>query len=97
MLTRDHAIDQAAIEDLLHLGDLSYLGLIASRSKVERFQKRIANKVASGGMTNSEPTAVGFARIHAPVGIEIGAETPDEIAVSVVADLIKTRRMHSLL
>jgi xanthine dehydrogenase accessory factor len=36
-----------------------------------------------------------FARVHAPIGLEIGASTPEEIAVSIVAELIAVRRNAS--
>jgi xanthine dehydrogenase accessory factor len=32
-----------------------------------------------------------FERLHAPIGLDIGAETPEEIAVAIVAELIQTR------
>jgi xanthine dehydrogenase accessory factor len=47
-------------------------------------------------MTFDEMRAEGvseadLARVHAPIGLDIGAETPDEIAVSVVAEIIAVR------
>jgi len=83
ILTRDHAVDQRILERLLVLEDLSYLGMIGSRGKVGRFHKRLTAK----GIATDER----WQRLHAPVGIDIAAETPEEIAVSVVAQLIDSR------
>ena len=83
ILTRDHAVDQAILEKLL-VRDLAYLGLIGSRGKVGRFRRRLAAR----GIGDD----AAWARVHAPVGLAIGAETPEEIAVSVMAELIAARR-----
>lgn len=83
IVTRDHAIDQRLLEHLLPNDRLAYLGLIGSRGKVGRFHKRLEAK----GIATEER----WARLHAPIGLDIGAETPSEIAVSVVAQLIDVR------
>jgi xanthine dehydrogenase accessory factor len=62
----------------------AYVGLLGSRSKAER----ITGRLISEGLA-----AVDVERISSPIGIEIGAETPEEIAVSIVAELIKVRRL----
>ncbi len=84
IVTRDHAIDQALLEKLLPVDALDYLGLIGSRGKVGRFRKRLA---ARGVATDER-----WARLRAPIGLDIGAETPEEIAVAVVGELIAVRR-----
>ena len=81
IVTRDHAQDQALVEQLIDR-DLAYLGLIGSRRKIELFRQRLEHK-------GFDPQH--FARLHAPIGLDIGAETPEEIAVSIVAELVKTR------
>jgi len=81
IVTRDHAQDQALLEQLVGR-ELAYLGLIGSRRKVEMFKHRL---IARG------VEAERFARLHAPIGLDIGAETPEEIAVAIVAQLIQTR------
>ena len=84
--TRDHAIDQRILEQaLLHpaLPDLAYLGLIGSRGKIGRFHKRL---VARGVATEER-----WGRLRAPIGLDIAAETPAEIAISVAAELIRLR------
>jgi xanthine dehydrogenase accessory factor len=81
IVTRDHATDQALLEQLIGR-ELAYLGLIGSRRKIEMFRQRLVNK----GVDERR-----FARLRAPIGLDIGAETPEEIAVAIVAELIQTR------
>jgi xanthine dehydrogenase accessory factor len=83
ILTRDHAIDLRVLQAVIANEALAYLGLIGSRRKVERFRQQLE---ARGLLTPER-----WARLHAPVGLDIGAETPEEIAVSVVAELVRER------
>jgi xanthine dehydrogenase accessory factor len=86
ILTRDHAVDLRILEQALQLDSLpalAYLGLIGSRGKIGRFHKRLLAK----GVATPER----WARLRAPIGINISAETPAEIAVSVAAELIQVR------
>lgn len=83
IVTRDHAVDQTILEQLLPNEGLTYLGLIASRGKIGRFRKRLEAKGIA--------TEARWSRLHAPIGLDIGAETPEEIAVSVVAELVQVR------
>ena len=62
----------------------AYLGLLGSRSKGEKLSETLISEGLS---------AEDVARISSPIGIEIGAETPEEIAVSIVAELIKVQRL----
>ncbi len=87
IVTRDHALDQRILEQLLGHETLSYLGLIGSVGKIGRFRKRLA---AKGLYSDTR-----WARLHAPIGLDIGAETPEEIAIAVVAELIAERRRAS--
>jgi xanthine dehydrogenase accessory factor len=84
VVTRDHALDERILERVLPNAAITYLGLIGSRGKVGRIRKRLAARDAA--------TAERWARVHAPIGLDIGAETPAEIAVAVVAQLIHMRR-----
>jgi xanthine dehydrogenase accessory factor len=63
--------------------DLRYLGLIGSRAKIVR----ISDALLAEGMP---PECLR--RVHAPIGLDIGAVTPAEIAISIVAELIAVRR-----
>lgn len=79
--TRDHAIDQRILEELCaRKRPLAYLGVIGSLRKVARFRQRLEAK----NLAIPENLA-------APIGIDIGAETPEEIAVSIAAELIAVR------
>jgi xanthine dehydrogenase accessory factor len=60
-----------------------YLGMIGSKRKTISIYKELEKQ----GMP-----AAKFANVHAPVGLEIGAVTPEEIAVSIVAEMIAERR-----
>ncbi len=86
IMTRDHAVDQRILEQALaleSLAELTYLGLIGSRGKVGRFRKRLEAR----GVATPER----WARLRAPIGLDIAAETPAEIAISVAAELIMVR------
>ena len=85
IITRDHAIDQQLLEQLLDRTGIAYLGMIGSRGKVGRFRKRLEAK----GLYD----AATWERLRAPIGFDIGAETPDEIAIAIAAELIAVRRL----
>jgi xanthine dehydrogenase accessory factor len=82
VVTRGHQNDLDAMRALA-ARDLRYLGLIGSRAKVAR----IRTLLLSEGMP---PECLD--RVHAPIGLDIGAVTPAEIAVSILAELIAVRR-----
>jgi xanthine dehydrogenase accessory factor len=81
VVTRGHTHDFDAVRALA-ARDLRYLGLIGSRAKVAR----IFEALEAEGMP-----AECLARVHAPIGLDIGAITPAEIAVSILAELIAIR------
>jgi xanthine dehydrogenase accessory factor len=82
VMTHDHPLDQACVEVLLPR-PLRYLGVIGSRRKAERFRARLRQ----AGFPEEQ-----IARLESPMGLPIEAETPQEIAVSMVAQLIAVRR-----
>jgi xanthine dehydrogenase accessory factor len=84
IVTRDHAVDQRILEELLGRAELGYLGMIGSRGKLGRFRKRLAAKGIGA--------EADWARLRAPVGLDVGAESPAEIAVAIAAQLIAVRR-----
>jgi len=88
IVTRDHAIDLRLLGELLVRDDVRYLGMIGSRGKVGRFRKRLEAR----GVLDGELGAARWARLRAPIGLDVGAETPEEIAVAIAAELIAVRR-----
>ena len=82
VVTHDHGLDQDLVERLLPM-DLAWVGLIGSRTKVTRFLIRLK----AAGMDEAL-----LRRLCAPVGLDIGAETPQEIALSIMAELVRLRR-----
>ncbi|HKO47930.1 MAG TPA: XdhC family protein [Polyangiaceae bacterium] len=93
IVTRDHAIDQQLLEGLIGQDALGYLGMIGSRRKVARFRQRLAAK----GLLEGQLGEQRWSRLRAPIGLELGAETPEEIAVAIAAELIALRRRGSPL
>ncbi|HEU0034693.1 MAG TPA: XdhC family protein [Kofleriaceae bacterium] len=91
IITRDHAIDQKLLEALITRDELGYLGMIGSRGKVGRFRKRLEAK----GLVDGEQGAARWAKLHAPIGLDLGAETPEEIAIAIAAELVALRRRGS--
>ena len=82
VVTRGHTHDLDAMRALA-ARDLRYLGLIGSRAKV----RRIWDMLLGEGVPRE-----CLERIHAPIGLDIGAVTPSEISISIVAELIAVRR-----
>jgi xanthine dehydrogenase accessory factor len=82
VVTRGHTHDLDALRSLAPR-DLRYLGLIGSKAKV----KRIYDALLAEGMP-----AECLQHVHAPVGLDIGAVSPEEIAVAILAELIAVRR-----
>ncbi len=81
IVTRGHVQDKDVLAQALKT-DASYIGMIGSTRK----RNIIYEKLLEEGFTRDE-----LSRVHSPIGLEIGAETPEEIAVSIVAELIKVR------
>jgi xanthine dehydrogenase accessory factor len=82
VVTRGHTHDLEAMRALA-ARDLKYLGLIGSRAKV----RRIYDHLTDEGLPRE-----CLDRVHAPIGLDIGAVTPAEIAISILAELIAVRR-----
>src|SRR6478736_4449724 len=81
IVTRGHTNDLEALRALAP-HELRYLGLIGSRAKVARIYHQL--------LADQIPPEL-LARVHAPIGLDIGAVTPQEIAVSILAELIAVK------
>lgn len=84
IVTRGHRNDLDVLRSLAPR-ELRYMGLIGSRAKVARLYEQL---MSEGG--SLDPSRLE--RIHAPIGLDLGAVTPQEIAVSITAELIAVRR-----
>lgn len=81
IVTRGHAHDADALAEVLR-SPAAYIGMIGSIPK----RDTIYDKMLAAGFTMDD-----LARVKSPIGLEIEAETPEEIAVSIVAELIACR------
>jgi xanthine dehydrogenase accessory factor len=82
VVTRGHKGDGEALRAVLGRG-LRFVGLLGSRPKVVHLFAALREQ----GVAPAE-----LATVHAPLGLEIGAQTPEEIAVSILAEMIAVRR-----
>ena len=81
-VTRGHQYDEPVIEQAVWT-KAKYIGMIGSRRKIVLMWKRLEERGIPRRLLDA---------VHAPIGLDINADTPEEIAVSVVAELIKVRR-----
>lgn len=81
IVTRGHLYDALVLEQAVK-SDARYIGMIGSKRKIQTLYQKLLEKGISRENLN---------RVHAPIGIEINSETPEEIAISIVAELIKVR------
>ncbi|MDD5169498.1 MAG: XdhC family protein [Syntrophales bacterium] len=81
IVTRGHAFDRDVLAQSLRT-TAGYIGMIASKTKRDLIYKSLL----ADGFTQE-----AIARVHSPIGISIGAKTPAEIAVSILAELIAVR------
>ena len=82
IITRGHLHDGAVLAQALRTG-AGYIGMIGSRKKRETVYAAMREL----GFGDAD-----LARVHCPIGLAIGAETPEEIAVSIVAECIAHKR-----
>jgi xanthine dehydrogenase accessory factor len=81
IVTRGHLYDGLVLEQAVK-SNARYIGMIGSRKKIKALYEILVKKGVSKEM---------LSRVHAPIGLEINSETPEEIAVSIAAQLIKVR------
>jgi xanthine dehydrogenase accessory factor len=83
LITRGHAYDEPCLREIMH-SQAKYIGMIGSRRRIKacfqrfRDEEKIAEEVIE--------------RVYAPIGLDIATETPPEIALSILAEVIKVRR-----
>ncbi len=86
VVTHDHALDQRIVQELLKR-PLKFVGMIGSVPK----QRKFALRLRARGFSDAQ-----IARLRTPLGMPIGADTPEEIAVSAMGELIAVRRGASV-
>lgn len=82
IITRGHLHDLECLERAIK-HDLAYIGMIGSKRKIKAAKEYLAAK----GVEKSR-----IDKIYMPIGLDVGARTPEEIAVSIAAELVKARR-----
>jgi xanthine dehydrogenase accessory factor len=81
IVTRGHHHDQTVLEQALAT-PAAYIGMMGSQKKI----RACFDNLETRGWQKAD-----LARVHSPIGLDIGSETPEEIAVSIVAELIAVR------
>lgn len=87
VVSRNLGVDLATLPGLLGTS-AGYIGMMGS----QRRARTTLDRLADNGVASSE-----LKRICAPIGVEIGAESPEEIAVSIMAEVVAHRRQESPL
>lgn len=81
IVTRGHLYDMIVLKQALRT-NARYIGMIGSGRKIRMLYDNLVKEGISKDLLK---------RVHAPIGLDIGAETPEEIAVSILAELIHVR------
>jgi len=77
IITHGHKYDQIALEKVIN-SSARYIGMIGSRNKVS---------LCFENMTEKGFSKEALSRVHTPIGLDIGGETPEEIAVAIIAEI----------
>lgn len=83
LITRGHAYDEPCLRNIIH-SKAKYIGMIGSRRRIKACFQRFRDE--------EKVTEEAIERIYAPIGLDIATETPAEIAVSILGEVIKIRR-----
>ncbi len=86
IVTRGHALDEEALREVVER-PAAYIGMIGSRRKVHTLFEHLREMAVDESL---------IGRVHSPIGIDIGSQTPAEIAVSIVAEMIAVRHGQAL-
>jgi xanthine dehydrogenase accessory factor len=83
LITRGHAYDEPCLRVIVHT-EAKYIGMIGSRRRIKACFERFRNE--------DRMAAEVLERVYAPIGLDIATETPAEIALSILGEVIKVRR-----
>ncbi len=86
IVSRHYDLDREALAAALQRGGMGYVGMIGSRRKV----LHVYDQLQAAGFTMEQLSGV-----HAPIGLDIGSDSPAEIAVSVLAEILMVLRGKS--
>ena len=81
LITREHKHDYTLLKQLLGT-EYAYLGMIGSKRRTSQVKQRLIDE----GFNRAE-----IKKLYSPIGLSIGAQTPAEIAISIMAEIIETR------
>ncbi|MES2276641.1 MAG: XdhC family protein [Bacteroidota bacterium] len=87
LMSHNYHYDLAVLEQLNHLPDLCYIGILGPRKKTDRMLADLGQKGVD--------TAALDQRIHSPIGLDIGGENADEIALAIMAELLAVRNGYN--
>lgn len=82
IITRGHRYDKICLRKVIHQ-PASYIGMIGSRKRVKALFAELEEEGVPSELLQ---------KLYSPIGLKIGAETPEEIAVSILSELIKVQR-----
>ncbi len=86
LLTRGHFYDKMCLKALYKQERSAYLGILASRRRM----RELTEQLSEDGIEEE-----WMSQIHSPVGLDIGAVTPEEIAIAILAQIIQTKRLSA--
>jgi xanthine dehydrogenase accessory factor len=87
IVTQGNEYDYTCLKKVIN-SNAAYIGVISSKSKKIKFFERLKKEIKA--------TPKILKRIHIPAGIDIGAQTPEEIAISITAEIIKIDKKNHL-
>lgn len=77
--THSHKIDEEVVRTVLQKDHIPYIGMIGSKQKAFQFKSRLKSVITD---------ASALDKLHCPIGLQIGAQTPPEIALSILSEII---------
>jgi xanthine dehydrogenase accessory factor len=83
LITRGHQYDEPCLREIIH-SPAKYIGMIGSKRRIKACFIRFRDE-------EGIPDEL-LKRVYAPIGLDIGSESPEEIALSIIAEMVKVRR-----
>ncbi len=83
LVTRGHKYDEPCLREIIH-GPAKYIGMIGSKRRVKACFQRFKDE--------EKISEEVLQRVYAPIGLDINTETPEEISLSILAEIVKVRR-----